>query len=391
MGMGPKVTIPVVDLSVSPHRAAARRQAHAHRHRRSVGGAGQQRLRREARGMAAHAAQEERGGRAGHPEPQRDRQFASSRRHSGVVSDQALPAQRRGEEHPQTRELYRQFGLSDRQIDIIAEATPKRDYYYVSPLGRRLFQFALGPAALAFIGAGSKDDVLTARRMIDQHGERWTRRMASRARLARLGRLSRQTQRHVETPTDAILSVNGIPAVPHQRKSPSEGDTSMKSKQILRVLDLPFRPQLFACWLRLRFLRTLSSAARDDRLRPDRCIARQLQQLQQETATVTNLAQQLQYMIKNTTGGGAGVWQSNQNLLANLGGLITSRKDSRTPFRASRSSSSSSIPATTCLDTPACKVRRRASTPRSIRSTARSLGAGAGPELPGRAGHAAEP
>ena len=75
--------------------------------------------------------------------------------------------------NPQTRELYRKFGLSDRQIDIIAEAAPKRDYYYVSPLGRRLFQFALGPAALAFIGAGSKEDVLAARRMIAEHGERW--------------------------------------------------------------------------------------------------------------------------------------------------------------------------------------------------------------------------
>src|ERR1700691_3435120 len=51
--------------------------------------------------------------------------------------------------------------------------------------------------------------------------------------------------------------------------------------------------------------------------------ASQLRQLQQETATVTNLAQQLQYAIKNTTGGGAGVFQSNQNLLANLGGLIS--------------------------------------------------------------------
>jgi type IV secretion system protein TrbJ len=54
--------------------------------------------------------------------------------------------------------------------------------------------------------------------------------------------------------------------------------------------------------------------------------ARQLQQLQQETATVTNLAQQLQYAIKNTTGGGAGIWQSNQNLLANLGGLISEQQ-----------------------------------------------------------------
>jgi P-type conjugative transfer protein TrbJ len=54
--------------------------------------------------------------------------------------------------------------------------------------------------------------------------------------------------------------------------------------------------------------------------------ARQLLQLQQETAAVTNLAQQLQYMIKNTTGGGAGVWQSNQSLLANLGGLISEQQ-----------------------------------------------------------------
>ena len=54
--------------------------------------------------------------------------------------------------------------------------------------------------------------------------------------------------------------------------------------------------------------------------------ARQLQQLQQETATVTNLAQQLQYAIKNTTGGGAGVWQSNQNLLSNLGNLINEQE-----------------------------------------------------------------
>jgi P-type conjugative transfer protein TrbJ len=54
--------------------------------------------------------------------------------------------------------------------------------------------------------------------------------------------------------------------------------------------------------------------------------ARQLEQLQQETASVTNLAQQLQYVVKNTTGGGAGVWQSNQNFLANLGGLISEQQ-----------------------------------------------------------------
>jgi len=37
-----------------------------------------------------------------------------------------------------------------------------------------LFQFSLGPAALAFIGAGSKDDILSARRMMREHGDSWT-------------------------------------------------------------------------------------------------------------------------------------------------------------------------------------------------------------------------
>ena len=50
--------------------------------------------------------------------------------------------------------------------------------------------------------------------------------------------------------------------------------------------------------------------------------ARQFQQLQQETQALATEAQQLQYMIKNTTGGYAGTWQSNQSMLDELGGLI---------------------------------------------------------------------
>ncbi len=54
--------------------------------------------------------------------------------------------------------------------------------------------------------------------------------------------------------------------------------------------------------------------------------ASQLQQLAQETATVQNLAQQLQYVIKNTTGGGAGVVSSNAGLLTNLGDIISQQE-----------------------------------------------------------------
>lgn len=54
--------------------------------------------------------------------------------------------------------------------------------------------------------------------------------------------------------------------------------------------------------------------------------ARQLNQLQQETAAVQNLAAQLQYAVQNTTGGGAGLWQSNQGLLTNLGNIVAEQE-----------------------------------------------------------------
>ena len=110
-----------------------------------------------------------------------------------------------------TREMYQRFGLSNRQIDIVADATPKRHYYYVSPLGRRLFQFSLGPAALAFIGAGSKDDVLAARRMIERHGDRWTAEWLHARGLHDWAQYLNKLNGRVETPADAILSVNGTP------------------------------------------------------------------------------------------------------------------------------------------------------------------------------------
>lgn len=54
---------------------------------------------------------------------------------------------------PQSRAAYERFGLNLRQIDIIARATPKRDYYLQSARGNRLFELGLGPLALAICGA----------------------------------------------------------------------------------------------------------------------------------------------------------------------------------------------------------------------------------------------
>jgi type IV secretion system protein VirB4 len=71
---------------------------------------------------------------------------------------------------PQILAVYRRFGLNDRQIEIIARATPKRDYYCQSRRGNRLFELGLGPIALAFCAASSKADHAAVERIIAQHG-----------------------------------------------------------------------------------------------------------------------------------------------------------------------------------------------------------------------------
>ncbi|MER9751338.1 conjugal transfer protein TrbE [Mesorhizobium sp. M0140] len=54
---------------------------------------------------------------------------------------------------PQARAAYERFGLNERQIELVARATPKRHYYLQSRRGNRLFELGLGPIALALCGA----------------------------------------------------------------------------------------------------------------------------------------------------------------------------------------------------------------------------------------------
>lgn len=71
---------------------------------------------------------------------------------------------------PQITAIYRRFGLNDRQIEIIARATPKRDYYCQSRRGNRLFELGLGQIALAFCAASSKADHADIERVIAEFG-----------------------------------------------------------------------------------------------------------------------------------------------------------------------------------------------------------------------------
>jgi type IV secretion system protein VirB4 len=71
---------------------------------------------------------------------------------------------------PQIMTIYRRFGLNDRQIEILARAIPKRDYYCQSRRGNRLFELGLGEVALAFTAASSKSDQAVIAEVIAAHG-----------------------------------------------------------------------------------------------------------------------------------------------------------------------------------------------------------------------------
>jgi type IV secretion system protein VirB4 len=72
-----------------------------------------------------------------------------------------------------TREFYERIGFNERQIEIVATALPKREYYVVSPEGRRLFDMALGPITLSFVGASGKDDLNRIQELHAAHGQNW--------------------------------------------------------------------------------------------------------------------------------------------------------------------------------------------------------------------------
>jgi type IV secretion system protein VirB4 len=71
---------------------------------------------------------------------------------------------------PQIMAIYRRFGLNDRQIEILARATPKRDYYCQSRRGNRLFELGLGEVALAFTATSSKADQAAIDQVLAEHG-----------------------------------------------------------------------------------------------------------------------------------------------------------------------------------------------------------------------------
>jgi len=76
-------------------------------------------------------------------------------------------------ESDHVRRLYEGIGLNRRQLQILASALPKRQYYVVSPLGRRLISLGLGPVALSFVGMAGREAIGQVNEQMSIHGRQW--------------------------------------------------------------------------------------------------------------------------------------------------------------------------------------------------------------------------
>lgn len=72
------------------------------------------------------------------------------------------------------KKLYaEQLRLNDAEINTIAGAIPKQDYFFVNPYGRRLFRLQLGDVSLSFVGASGKDNIRRIDELIKEYGDSW--------------------------------------------------------------------------------------------------------------------------------------------------------------------------------------------------------------------------
>lgn len=73
--------------------------------------------------------------------------------------------------------MYERFDLNDTEISLLTMMKPKRQYFYKSSLGTRIFDLSLSPLEVAFLGATSKEDQINVSKLeslsSDEFCKRW--------------------------------------------------------------------------------------------------------------------------------------------------------------------------------------------------------------------------
>ncbi|HEY0793478.1 MAG TPA: hypothetical protein VGD78_20620, partial [Chthoniobacterales bacterium] len=111
-------------------------------------------------------------------------------------------ASARGEE---AAALYRRFELNEREIGILADAVPQREYYVVSAKGRRLIDLQLGPLALAFLAVSDPDSIAAVKRCERLYGEGWVEQWLGQRGL-RLGDCRGEGANASERPLERLVA-----------------------------------------------------------------------------------------------------------------------------------------------------------------------------------------
>lgn len=68
--------------------------------------------------------------------------------------------------------LYKLLGCNEAEIRTITDMIPKR-HYFIRGEGRRRIEFAVGPVALSFVGASSKEELARVRALETEYGTQW--------------------------------------------------------------------------------------------------------------------------------------------------------------------------------------------------------------------------
>ena len=71
------------------------------------------------------------------------------------------------------RQIYQKMGLNERQLQIIAGMAKYRDYYVVSPKGRRRFELGLGSYALRWMSGLDKEPRRKLQKLMHDQPEEW--------------------------------------------------------------------------------------------------------------------------------------------------------------------------------------------------------------------------
>ena len=75
--------------------------------------------------------------------------------------------------NPASQEFYESLGLNEREIGLVQTSIPKRNYYVISPVGKRVISLGLGEVALAFVGVSGREELARVQQFMLQCGDEW--------------------------------------------------------------------------------------------------------------------------------------------------------------------------------------------------------------------------